>query len=339
MSFQTDKYEIDFFNVKNADAILIRCFNGMIPYIILIDAGNTNDSEIIKNHLKDYYDNSTIDLAICTHPDKDHIGGFFNLLNDDNISISEFWLIDPAAHLSADDLKYYRNEESAREAVRKVFNHPNDPQQNLIEILTSKNGIKALTIKEGCSHEEIPIKVLAPTTEYYSEIVKDMVEGYVEPYDEPDTEAYDENALPDDDDAKSVIDEVDDDSPFNAGSIVLLFEPGDGNQFLFTGDANCASLSQMIEKHDDELNNIEILKVPHHGSKHNITTEIIEKLKPKYSIISAKGTKKHPNSGLVHWLSKYGDVYSTHKTTKLRYHKNINRPNTSAAIPLRKKSN
>jgi len=75
MSLTTDKYEIDILNVNDADAIIIRCILNGYQYIILIDAGNTSDYATIKNHLKDVYNNTYIDLAICTHPDKDHIGG------------------------------------------------------------------------------------------------------------------------------------------------------------------------------------------------------------------------------------------------------------------------
>lgn len=334
MSFSTDKYQIDFLDVKDADAILIRCYNGYIPYVILIDAGNLSDSEIIKSKLKNSYMSTTIDLAICTHPDKDHFGGFFNLLEDKEIIIKEFWLIDPAKYLDEDEIKRYRNRNSALDAVRRVFNKPNDPSVNLIDILISKQ-IKAYSVKAGDNHESIPIKVLAPTPDYYGEVVKMMVQDYgVQTYDESDTEFYDENALPEESEVMCLIDVDDDPSPYNASSLVLLFEPGDGKKYLFAGDANCASLSYMIKIYGQKLRNITILKVPHHGSKHNLTTKIIESLCPELSVISAKGTKKHPSSRIVHWLSKYGDVYSTHKSGSLYYPKS---QNESGAVPLKKK--
>ena len=334
MSFTTNNYQIDFLDVKDADSILIRCYNGVTPYIILIDAGNISDYQIIKNKLKNSYNRQIIDLAICTHPDKDHIGGFFGLLDDDEITINEFCLIDPAAYLDESDLLRYRNKDRAIDAVRKLFNKPNDSNQNLISKILSQ-GINGKTVISGSVHDDIPIRVLAPSREYYSELVKEMVADFgLKTYEESDTSVYDENALPDESDVKSVIDLDDDSSPYNASSIVLLFEPGDGTKYLFTGDANCASLMDMIERCNGELDNITILKVPHHGSKHNMTTEIIESLRPKMSIISAKGTKKHPNSGLVSWLSKYGNVYSTHKSGSLRY---PGRPDHSSAIPLKEK--
>ena len=334
MSFTTNNYQIDFLDVNDADAILIRCYDGETPYIVLIDAGNISDYQTIKNKLKFSYGRQTIDLAICTHPDKDHIGGFFGLLDDDEITIKEFWLIDPAEYLDEDDIQRYRNKDNAMTAVRKLFNKPNDSSQNLISKIISQ-GITGKTVIAGAEHSEIPIKVLAPSKDYYSELVKIMVEDFgLKTYEESDTSPYDDEALPDESEAKSVIDLDDDQSPYNASSIVLLFEPGDGTKYLFTGDANCASLKDMIDNCNGELDNITILKVPHHGSKHNMTTEIIESLSPKMSIISAKGTVKHPNSGLVYWLSKYGNVYSTHKSGSLRYPK---RPNQNSATPLKEK--
>lgn len=341
MSFTTNNYEIDFLNVNDADAILIRCYDGETPYIILIDAGNLSSSEIIKRKLKSVYKNMYIDLAICTHPDKDHIGGFFGLLDDDEITINEFWLIDPAEYLDVDDIKHYRSKENAVTAVRKVFEKPNDPTQNLIDLLESKPTI-TYSVCAGNYHETIPIKVVAPSGKYYSEIVKEMVKDYgVKPYGESDTEKYDEDALPDEADIKSTVLDMDDDpSSFNASSIVLLFTPGDGKKFLFAGDANCASLYKMTEDYKLEVENVTILKVPHHGSKHNMTTEIIDRLSPKISIISAIGSKKHPNNTLVSWLSKKGDVYSTHKSNEgLCYRVGLTkRPNSNDAIPLKKKS-
>lgn len=59
------------------------------------------------------------------------------------------------------------------------------------------------------------------------------------------------------------------------------------------------------------LRNVDFLKVPHHGSRRNLNTSIIEDLSPKSSCISAAGNKKHPSGRLVYWLAKYGNVYST----------------------------
>lgn len=104
--------------------------------------------------------------------------------------------------------------------------------------------------------------------------------------------------------AKSVIDDDDDDSFTNKSSLILLFKPSEKRKFLLTGDATCSSLFDVLVTFDKDLLGC-ILKVPHHGSKHNLNTKLIDLLSPSSAVISAKGSRKHPNSGIVYWLSKY----------------------------------
>jgi beta-lactamase superfamily II metal-dependent hydrolase len=333
------KYEYEILKVDDADVIFIRHYDEEDnPYVVLIDAGNVGDWETIKDHLQLYYETTVIDLAVCTHPDKDHIGGFFGLLDDAEITISEFWLIDPANYLDANDIKYYRTKEGAMNAVRQIFDKPSDDTQNLIDILLEQN-IDTHSVSSGYQHSVIPLKVVGPNSDYYSEVVKDMVGNYVEPYEWGDTTDYDEAAQVSEDEAKGVIDEDDDESPNNKSSIILLYEPKKGEKILFTGDATCASLSQMLKDYP-EIKDISLLKVPHHGSKHNLSSKIIDVLKPQKSYISAKGTRKHPSSAIVNYLSKYGHVYSTHKCTGFIHSSNgISRPNTKTIQPFKTKQN
>ena len=133
--------------------------------------------------------------------------------------------------------------------------------------------------------------------------------------------------------AKSSIDnEPDDCSPTNAGSIILLFEPIAGRRFLLFGDANRAAIADAVSN-SANLTGCTI-KVPHHGSKHNLTSALIDELAPNCAIISAKGTQKHPSRGIVHCLSKHCNVYSTHKSGNLIH---TSYPVNNPAIPLKKK--
>ena len=77
------KYEIDMLDVKSADAFLIHFYDdddNDKDYIILVDAGNYNNGPTIANFIKNRYGKKNIDLAICSHCDKDHFGGFVWLL-------------------------------------------------------------------------------------------------------------------------------------------------------------------------------------------------------------------------------------------------------------------
>lgn len=168
-----------------------------------------------------------------------------------------------------------------------------------------------------------------------------MVQQYgVNTYDDSSKELYDDTFRIDDKEIQSVIDTIEDESPYNASSLIVSYRPGDGKQFLFTGDANTTSLTMMIEKYR-WIRNIDLLKVPHHGSRRNLNTKIISELSPKKSYISAVGNAKHPNGRLVYWLAKHGPVYSTHTANGYIHSKSAEMPDREGAstiAPLKAKS-
>ena len=330
------KYEYETLKVGDADAIIIRHYiNDETPVVILIDAGNESQGAQIKKHLRKYYGTTTIDVAICTHPDNDHKGGFFTLLQDDDVHIHQFLLTDPAEYLTEEDIKRYRNKENAKIAVRKIWDNSSNTH-NLIDLILEK-GIKMHNAIDGFYYEGIPIKVVGPTCEYYQEIVIEMVKEIgVDTYDDSSKDAYDDAFEIDDNEIKSVIDSEEDLSSKNASSLIVLYHPGD-KKYLFCGDANTTSIQMMLNKYSN-IRNVDMLKVPHHGSWRNLNTSIIKELAPKKSYISAAGNANHPNGRLVYWLSKYGPVFSTHKANGFIHSGvGINRENTQRLEPLRKK--
>lgn len=58
--------------------------------------------------------------------------------------------------------------------------------------------------------------------------------------------------------------------------------------------------------------NIEVLKVPHHGSKTALTDGFLKKLAPRLSVVSVgRNTYGHPDLGLLQSLGRSGDVFRT----------------------------
>lgn len=326
-------YEFDLLELGDADAIIIGQVINDQQYITLVDAGNEGDGKKIKAHLQKYYNTTTIDLAICTHADGDHKGGFFDLLQDPGVTIHEFWLADPALYLGLTGVDIVN--------ARKIFDSA-DGKQNLIDLVINKcDEDKALNVTVGTKHEVIPIAVIGPCVEYMKSVLQQAISTDVTTkYEDEDTEEYDEAAKVDDDEVKSVIDkENDDPSPFNCSSLVLLYDDGI-DKFLLAGDASRASLTEILTRMPEMKGHIAYFKVPHHGSKHNLTTVIIDDLKPKQSFISAAGNKKHPNQSIAYCLSNYGDVYSTHLTHSYIHHRKnggIVRPGEVDIDPYRKK--
>lgn len=80
-TFENSKLEIYFFDVGQADAILLK--EG--DYTMLIDGGNSADGENLTNYLKENLNINTINIIVGTHPHEDHIGGLPNIIDEFNI--------------------------------------------------------------------------------------------------------------------------------------------------------------------------------------------------------------------------------------------------------------
>lgn len=114
----------------------------------------------------------------------------------------------------------------------------------------------------------------------------------------------------------------------NKDSLVLLIKIYNKN-FLFMADADKEVEKTIIEKYN--LKNIDFLKVGHHGSKTSTGVSFINKINPKYSIISVGKNNKfgHPNSETLDTL-KNTKIIRTDKagTIKITINKNESLINT-----------
>lgn len=92
----------------------------------------------------------------------------------------------------------------------------------------------------------------------------------------------------------------DDTNDINDSSIVLKMTYGD-NSFLFTADAT-SNVEEIILNKDIKS---DVLKVAHHGSSYSSTTEFLDKVDPKYAIISVgtNNSYNHPASITLQKLS------------------------------------
>ena len=81
-------------------------------------------------------------------------------------------------------------------------------------------------------------------------------------------------------------------------------------KFLFMGDASVEVEKDLIEKYN--LQDIDVLKVRHHGSKTSSSKEFINEINPKYSIISVGKNNRygHPNDSVLDNLDK-SKIYRT----------------------------
>jgi beta-lactamase superfamily II metal-dependent hydrolase len=119
-------------------------------------------------------------------------------------------------------------------------------------------------------------------------------------------------------------DDEDTTSASNNPSTIILFNL-DGHKLLFTGDAGKTALLNAIayaERLNILLSDLRFLGVPHHGSKRNISSKILKKIKAGTAFVSApKDSDKHPAKKVTNGLQKYGtSVYVTRGVSLLHQH-------------------
>ena len=97
----------------------------------------------------------------------------------------------------------------------------------------------------------------------------------------------------------------------NDASIVIKLTYG-SNKFLFSGDATTKVEKQILNK---DLK-VDVYKVAHHGSNTSNSAKFLEKLNPKYGIISCgkDNSYNHPHDEIVNRLEKRNiEIYRTDK--------------------------
>jgi hypothetical protein len=106
-----------------------------------------------------------------------------------------------------------------------------------------------------------------------------------------------------------------DDTPANGSSIAFVAE-FEGKRCLFAGDAHPSILRASIEKLLDELSEsrlrLDAFKVPHHGSKSNLSRDLLELLMCKRYLVSTNGSYfGHPDKEAIARIIVHGGENST----------------------------
>lgn len=269
---------VTFLDVGQGDAIFMETKEGTT---FLIDGGSLDVKDVGTYRIKPYLLSTgvdTIDYAIVTHADMDHISGLMELIKDSRITISN--LVLP---------KIDRSKVKENEAKQNVNYAECSDKYRDLKLLAESYGINLLYIEAG---------------DYIREGMFDIT--CLHPYD---GFAY---------------------SSENAYSTVLSVTYGDFDMLL-TGDLEAEGEDAVISRlagyvtgdrlskiYDDGLRNgYYVLKVAHHGSRNSTSEELLELIKPKYSIISCgyKNRYGHPHYEVLERLNQIGSemkiIYET----------------------------
>ena len=339
-------WEIDLLPIKESkqsgDCILLRfgdLFAGKQKQnVFIIDGGFSDTAKSIKEHLKKYY-NCYYDGVyhitgmILTHPDQDHISGLVELLIDEQIKISNLIVNAPWKTLTRSWFKDGRiTNNSLKVELQDVFNKLNE----LITLSIERHNAKILygfDILGELTCNGAKFTILGPDKMFYntcmanSEKTKDKSED-VKFVEKMTVKSLDKEELyiP----GKIKWAEIDSTSAINESSIVFLFEY-EGFKMLFTGDCGRIGLKAAIDyadRHSINLADTQVIKMPHHGSRHNIDLAFLDRFthmnRACYISCAKDDEGHHPSKRLVNILNEKGfKVYSTSGST---LHRSSNAP-------------
>ena len=117
----------------------------------------------------------------------------------------------------------------------------------------------------------------------------------------------------------------------NDNSNVIITELN-GYKFLFMGDASISTEKELLKKYD--LSNVDVLKVGHHGSKTSSSKEFINKINPKYSIISVGKNNRygHPEKQVLDNLDN-SKIYRTDTDGSIMFKIKNNKLKVEICVP------
>lgn len=322
MASTADFIEVDFLAVESAksgDAIAIRYLVNGATYIHVVDGGFLDMGEKIASHIEQYYTTQKyIDHVVLTHPDSDHANGLRYIL--ENCDVRNLWMNRP--WLYAEELlprfKNYTSVENLAKRLKKCF----PSAAALEEIALEKN----IPIQEAFQGATISLfHVMAPSRARFLDLVveSDKTPAAVEEIAKSLVEILTGVA-------KAAVNfvkaawgvEVFSDQPTSRQNemSVIQFASFQGTKFLLTADAGREAITEVINYAPYvglALPGIDRFQVPHHGSRRNVSSEILDGLlgakvvsgaATKFSafISSAKADADHPRKAVVRAMHHRG---------------------------------
>ncbi len=273
-------------NVGYGDAFLFTCDKG----VCLIDTGSGLDSEYVNSRipigrLLDYLNIKCINHLIISHIHEDHVGGLRFLR--DRVKIENIWLpfsqdnlINEFMEIDIDKIEI--------NSVRLFYMAVNTFVKEM-SYLQEHADIHILSAKESTNILGMDIDVLGSK--------KASIDNFLLAY----------RGFKDKSENKKIDTLRNMDRLSNGTSLVLNIKYK-GFNALFTGD-NVPKNWEKDQYSFNLLNNVNVLKLPHHGQIDSIEKELMEKMPIEYCITTASSDFRHNSAA----ISVYENMLNWHK--------------------------
>lgn len=317
----------------HGDGLLIEYGEAAKPSRVLIDGGTKLAYKTLKARIErlDPVDRR-FELLVITHIDADHIGGIVKMLEKNELGahFDEVWFngfphLDAADTQPASDVEFFGALQGERLSTRLLeLKIPWNAKFSRGAVRVRDDGaLPSVSLDGG-----LKLTVLGPTSDkllnlkpvWEKECTKAGLDPLiqlppvvddagVEPMGIPDVEAL----------ASTPFDE--DRAPANGSSISLLAE-FDSKHLLLGADADPATLELAIDRLVGPGKRISLtaFKLPHHASKHNVSVELLKRVRCEKYLVSTNGAQfKHPDREAIARVIKHGGaspvIYFNYNTT------------------------
>ena len=327
-------YEVDVLGVgdasKSGDAIALRWGNlhgnRSEQKIVLIDGGFRETGEGVVHHIKTFYKTDLVDAVVSTHPDQDHVNGLHVVL--DELTVKELWIHKPWKHNQGLAEKFVDGRVTDKSIGRRL----KESLDSAADLVTKAKGNKIHIVEpfSGVSlYGQEQFRVLGPTPQFYKSLIPEF-DGMPQAKAVHTTRSvartmkYSISKW-----GVDALDDKDTTSAKNNSSAITLLAV-DGCYMLFTGDAGITALTYAADQLDAVRNGAELklIQIPHHGSRRNVGTKILDRLigrpvteSQKRAIIAIastaeKGEPNHPRKVVMNAFTHRGaDAFATRGET------------------------
>ena len=355
----TAYFEIDFLSVgerQSGDAIALRYGRDGNTFVHVVDGGFQDDGPHVMAHLRKYYGGRDVSHVVLTHPDSDHAGGLRSVLEECAVAPGGgLWMLRPwlyAAEL-LDHFARFTTVSGLENALREAY-----PNVAALEEIARRRRIPIYEPFQGATIGEFT--VLAPSKARYLRLIVDSEKTPKEAARAASMGLLKALQFA----AAKVVHyakaawgvEVFSTEPTNAENemSVVQYAILCDTKILLTGDVGREGLSEAADFAPFiglQLPGINRFDVPHHGSRRNVSTEVLDRwLGPRlpqqlpegqglfHALISANpDDMDHPRRAVVRGLMHRGaDVFQTtgKRGAYLRTFKNA--PRREGEVPAKR---
>jgi beta-lactamase superfamily II metal-dependent hydrolase len=281
------------------------------PHIVIIDGGvGDTTTKALKKLLKGWPD-AQLELLVVSHIDDDHIVGAIRLLQDKTLRarIKDIWFNGATQRLAdLEHLGFKKGDKLEEMLASTSLKLPwNTAFKGSDAVVDLSAAVEPVRLPLGAS-----ITLLSPTIASLRALrdawEKHGLESQKEETEEaaaqsgPDIVASDLEPMGASDIPRINVDELlktsykEDQSVTNGSSIAFLFNFGEGSILLAADAHSSVLLESSAVIYSGKPCNVDVFKLPHHGSAANVTVDLLKAFPSQTYVVSTNGGKhEHPN--------------------------------------------